>query len=468
MTINPQVPTPSKKPQTPRWRRKRYWFLAVVLLMLLAMSPNFGVWYRRHQMIQHLFGGYGKQYAPADRPFVLFDDSWPRKLLDADHITPFDRVKFADLELTKTSDLKWITHEKELLALTVHLPMPDGSDDSGFEVLAGLTLLEELKIIGVSLRGDGLKHIKRLPNLTYLGLKMTGSSPGITELRGHPTIKLLVLIAPPLPAGEPSMTSSLPGNASDIVHAIREMPRLESLSFIGSPEASAFESLSTNPRLTYVTIEAANLDSVAINSLARIKQLKTLVLWKCPIEAGAFASFSGHPLEELRFKDMPLSELLRGVETLPELRKLDGSDPESDEEIAMLVKCLPKLESLALGDTAADQERYKPNPVAEPIKIARGKITDEGIKHLVKLSNLRELALGCNQITDASIEVLSQIKQLKVLYLSGTPITDQGYRRLEKLLPETEIHPPYGAIPSNEHLGSPPPSDPADDSKRSE
>jgi len=60
-------------------------------------------------------------------------------------------------------------------------------------------------------------------------------------------------------------------------------------------------------------------------------------------------------------------------------------------------------------------------------------ITDAGLVHLEKLTNLNALALGRTQITDAGLVHLEKLTNLNALYLIATQITDAGLVHLEKL-----------------------------------
>jgi len=61
-------------------------------------------------------------------------------------------------------------------------------------------------------------------------------------------------------------------------------------------------------------------------------------------------------------------------------------------------------------------------------------ITNEGIKYLTKLEQLKELRLkGIQQIDDDCMEQLNQIKDLELLHLGGTSVTLDGLSKLSDL-----------------------------------
>ena len=76
---------------------------------------------------------------------------------------------------------------------------------------------------------------------------------------------------------------------------------------------------------------------------------------------------------------------------------------------------LPKLTGIFLGGT---------------------QVTNEGLVHLKKLTNLRTLSLaGSTQITDTGLVHLKELTNLNWIILDDTPITDSGVAELKKALP---------------------------------
>jgi hypothetical protein len=69
----------------------------------------------------------------------------------------------------------------------------------------------------------------------------------------------------------------------------------------------------------------------------------------------------------------------------------------------------------------------------------RTQVTDAGLKHIENLTQLEQLSLNDTQITDAGLEHLKGLRKLSWLFLINTKVTVDGIRKLEKLLPNTEI-----------------------------
>ena len=69
-------------------------------------------------------------------------------------------------------------------------------------------------------------------------------------------------------------------------------------------------------------------------------------------------------------------------------------------------------------------------------------ITDAGAVHLKNLTRLRELDLSKTKIGDATLPYLARLKQLETLNLWGTDISDKGVKTLQGLkFPEAHVFP---------------------------
>jgi len=59
---------------------------------------------------------------------------------------------------------------------------------------------------------------------------------------------------------------------------------------------------------------------------------------------------------------------------------------------------------------------------------------------LRQFPRLIHLNLGLAEITDRSIDDITTLTQLRLLYLEGTHVTDGGVAKLQRALPNCEIH----------------------------
>src|SRR5262249_26771329 len=66
-------------------------------------------------------------------------------------------------------------------------------------------------------------------------------------------------------------------------------------------------------------------------------------------------------------------------------------------------------------------------------------ISDEGIKHLCRLSNLAKLNLAGTLITDAGLDLLAILSNLEWLNVERTAVTDERVSRLKASLPAIQV-----------------------------
>ena len=75
-----------------------------------------------------------------------------------------------------------------------------------------------------------------------------------------------------------------------------------------------------------------------------------------------------------------------------------------------------------------------PNPETPfGLDLSGSRITDDGLKEIVNLTNLQSLSLGGCKVTDRGIKELANFKRLEALDLSITRITDAGLKDLAKI-----------------------------------
>lgn len=145
---------------------------------------------------------------------------------------------------------------------------------------------------------------------------------------------------------------------------------------------------------------------------------------------------------------------LKIVDGLPDLEVLDLRGAPITDEALVHLENLPKLRELYLGGsviTDVEQTLFRTTitDAAIPhlaklktlrvLSLARTGVTDAGIAPLAELPNLEDLFLVDVQVTDDAVDDLGKLKSLKHLYLHETPITAQGVKRLQTLLPNTDV-----------------------------
>jgi hypothetical protein len=74
-------------------------------------------------------------------------------------------------------------------------------------------------------------------------------------------------------------------------------------------------------------------------------------------------------------------------------------------------------------------------------------LTDDGMKHIGRLTDIEFLSLNGVPITDAGLRRIHQLKHLQKIHIVGTAITDAGIAELKKALPACDIlYTPYDGI----------------------
>lgn len=76
----------------------------------------------------------------------------------------------------------------------------------------------------------------------------------------------------------------------------------------------------------------------------------------------------------------------------------------------------------------------------ENLNLAGSPVTNEGLKTLAGLIELRSLNLDRTQVSDVGLKALTGFKQLQSLNLPGR-VTDEAIGELQKVLPRTVIIP---------------------------
>jgi hypothetical protein len=69
------------------------------------------------------------------------------------------------------------------------------------------------------------------------------------------------------------------------------------------------------------------------------------------------------------------------------------------------------------------------------VEVGAGRVTDDGVRHLMKLARLEVLELQNVQVTGRTIEVLLGLRGLRVLTVNRTSITQKGIEMLRAELP---------------------------------
>jgi beta-lactamase regulating signal transducer with metallopeptidase domain/Leucine-rich repeat (LRR) protein len=266
--------------------------------------------------------------------------------------------------------------------------------NAGLRHLARLTSLEELYLSGERMGDAGLAHLRDLPRLKYLAMYGSGfTDKGMVYVKDITSLRIL------------SFHEGLSRITDSGLAYIADIPNLEMLCLHGIKDITdeGIEHLTKMRSLRKLEIGSSQVTDKGLAYLAQIKTIERLDL----------------PQDQHGITDTGLTHL----GTLPNLRHLAITrihfiDPKMNKEyytdkgLAELAKCR-LLEELYIGSPG---------------------ITDEGMRHVARLTNLKKLMLfGCENITNEGLAQLTTLKSLKHLYITDSKITIGGLSHLNKM-----------------------------------
>jgi hypothetical protein len=326
--------------------------------------------------------------------------------------------------------------------------------DEGVKHLAKLTDLTSLDLDLTGVRGPGLKHLKPLTKLTYLkvgfGERVQDKWQylGITDdlLAGLADARLLHALEwaqGPLagnkvrrPAREEDVTFLNLYHTRVTDGGLRHLAGLSSLAGIelGGTRVTGtgFRDLTGLKQLTYISLQEAPTTEEGLKAIAGIENLGTLYLLQ-------------HPLTP---------EGVRNLAGLKKLRKLSVAPSRvTDEVLAALVDTGLLRTLTGVGRDGKPNwgvqsyfcdEKDFPGNLGEItyLNLIDTSVTDDGLKPLAKLKNLRQLKLGIHwehrqvgkpEVTGAGLRHLGELEHLTFLELQGPQITDESMKSVALL-----------------------------------
>jgi len=351
---------------------------------------------------------------PDDLHGIAFDNTprYPTKATDEcmQHITHITGLKSLVLRQTNVTDrgIRYIRNLKSLehLVLPVRITdrgmayvaeltslkrlyfsVIDGSSqvtNEGLRYLAKLTNLEELALMGERMGDAGLAYIKDLPRLEYLFIRGSHfGDNGMVHVKNISSLRML------------SFHEGIAHITDAGLSHISDLPKLESLCLHGMKNITdkGIAHLTKLRSLKKLQIGSSQVTDKGLSYLSQIKTLDRLEL----------------PQRDQRITDIGLAHLgqLSNLKYL-KVSRAHYVDPAmnkkyyTDEGLAELAKCR-LLEELHIGSIG---------------------ITDAGIDHIVKLTNLKMLHLfGCDNVTDSGLAKLTALKSLRNLSITDADIS---------------------------------------------
>jgi len=173
----------------------------------------------------------------------------------------------------------------------------------------------------------------------------------------------------------------------------------------------------------------------------KIESLKSLELCYSGVRDGHLARLSNLPvLEELNLDSCPVGDWaiahLADNDVVPQLKNLDLADTDlTDLGMVHLAKFsnLTRLSLFYCNITNAGLRHLSAISTLEILNLDSREISDNGLAHLRTLSNLKSLDIFSGRITDAGCAHISRIKSLETLELCGGGVGDLGCTLLASL-----------------------------------
>lgn len=210
--------------------------------------------------------------------------------------------------------------------------------------------------------------------------------------------------------------------------------------------------------IVVIDLSGANVSDADLDELLSLKWLRDLRLDKNPITKAGLERLKGFTqLEELSIRETPITEAEAAAfrTAMPECwitwsadRLVNAMINEHYQWPAAVNALGGSVKRDAAGDIV---EVRVPRVTDEALKIlgdlaqlrvlnilggepeSRLKITDEGLTHLSRLTQLEAIDINWSNITDAGVARLAQFQELKSLWLNGTKITNEGIKYLKRL-----------------------------------
>ncbi|RPJ20327.1 MAG: hypothetical protein EHM35_19610, partial [Planctomycetaceae bacterium] len=284
--------------------------------------------------------------------------------------------------------------------------------NSCMEHVAHLTGLRALDLGNTSITSMGLKHVVVLKDLSWLRPPPLMDDAGMAHVAQLPSLTHLYL-------GESRVTNA------GLLH-LAKMNSLIELCLGGRITNDGLVHLAEVPQLRYLMLISKSFTDVGLRHLKKMPNLEALHLGR---------------LE--RVTDVGLGHLAE----IPRLQELDlySATRITNDGIAVL-KRLPNLRKLNIAHaqvTDAGLAHLKAIKTLESLRLLDRDITDAGLRHLAELLRLRELDLprphfidpnmNKNYYTDEGLKAISGLASLEMLHLGGIGVTDVGVRHLGRL-----------------------------------
>jgi len=184
---------------------------------------------------------------------------------------------------------------------------------------------------------------------------------------------------------------------------------------------------------------AATVDDDALTDIAKLTKLRALALdflWVS--EEGLSKLGDLKILEELYLaKTLVGDDAMGTLQQFPKLKKLRVAQTQVSNEGLAQLTVLTQLEDLDISECSlvSDDGLQHIGKMTQlkRLNLWRDAITDLGAEHLAPLTNIQWLNLDNTQVSDIGIEYLKDMEKLEFLHLGSTQISDTGLVHLASL-----------------------------------
>ncbi|MGL6195403.1 MAG: hypothetical protein ACRC2T_11340 [Thermoguttaceae bacterium] len=251
--------------------------------------------------------------------------------------------------------------------------------DAGVRKFVNMDKLERLNLIYTGLTETGMMSVRKIPNLKVL------------DIRGCTVI------------------------ANTGMNSVAKMPNLRTFQHrSGAVTDDGVEKLTACTNIDSLFLQDFDLTDKAGESLSKFEKLASLQLFRCGgIGSKGLLELKGKPLNRLTLR---------------------GLDNFTDEGLA-LFKDLPKLKRLYLIELSAVTDEGIANlaDLAGTLEVLEinnlPKFTDESLKTIAQLKNLKELKIALSAITDKELKLLVDLPKLESLQLIDNGSVDEKVAR---------------------------------------
>ena len=290
--------------------------------------------------------------------------------------------------------------------------------------------IQYLNLEGTDVDDKQLQYVGRLSGLLMLGLEQTK----ITDVGFPPLENLKKLIRLDLSAFDVHREGFGVGDQAMAVAA--KLPALESITLrLTKVTDVGMAELAKNKSIRSISMAGTAVTDEGLKSLSKLPNLSVLGLGV--YDEGANVTDEGMKtvgemiqLEHLDLSGTPITnEGLKHLASLKQLKSLSFENTKVSEAGLAHLEPLQNLESIrcySIGGLTDQGAKHLGKLTNLKRLSSNMNLSDVGVVELAKLAHLEQLSLSSKQITDVSLEHIAKMPALKKLWFQGCPITDAG------------------------------------------